>query len=887
MKQWNLSTKIVIAFSALVTLTAGSLTLGQYWQLRISQRQALKDRLLEIVQLAAPQIDSDYHSLIVSPQDTSTAYYQINWNKLKNIQAASDDILRIYTVRQQSDESYRYVLNYLPEQGFSVAKVGEALKTPPPLLTNNLALTQPQVGQHITRNSQNIPVLYGYAPIQGEFKRTDGLLVVELDARPVLQRELRSQIITLIIFLGILPLTWGVVWYLAQSLVVRPTLALNKAAKKLADGAWDEIIPTRRRDELGALARSFNHMAQQLKESFQSLEDYSQNLELKVEERTQKLKESQQLLNLVMNNIPQSIFWKDRHSNYLGSNQSFARIAGLTPEIIVGKTDYDLPWTRAEADFFVECDRRVMESGKAELGIVEPQQQADGKQAWIETSKVPLYDLDGKVIGIIGIFQDITSYKEAIAAAQQASEAKSEFLANMSHELRTPLNGILGYAQILEHSKGLSGKERDGINIIHQCGSHLLTLINDVLDLSKIEARKLELMPIGVHLPALLKSVVEICKIKAEQNDIEFIYRPSSRLPEGVEVDEKRLRQVLINLLGNAIKFTDQGSVTLQVDVLSLSKTHTSILFQVIDTGIGIAKENLTKLFEAFEQVGDQKKQSEGTGLGLAISQQIVRLMGGTIQIKSELGKGSEFFFTVDLPLAPDWTQQQTTLGGGDRMVGYAAGQCRQILVIDDRWENRAVIQNLLEPLGFDIIEAENGQDGLAQLQTHQPDLIITDLAMPVMDGFEFLQHIRSSDEFKSIRVIVSSASVRQEDQQMALDHGGDDFLAKPVNANELFTSVANQLQLTWIYEAKTNSEELLTDVLIPSFSVLKQLLNSAQEADMKTLRGQLTELTESDQAYILFAEPILKLSQQFDAEKIEELLSKYLHKELHYAQEN
>ncbi len=477
--------------------------------------------------------------------------------------------------------------------------------------------------------------------------------------------------------------------------------------------------------------------------------------------------------------------------------------------------------------------------------------------------------------------------QEAKLLADQANQAKSEFLANMSHELRTPLNGILGYAQILGRSKALPSKEREGINIIHQCGSHLLTLINDVLDLSKIEARKLELIPIGVYLPALLRSVVEICKIKAEQKGIEFIYRLSSRLPEGVETDEKRLRQVLINLLGNAIKFTDQGTVTLQVDVLSLSETHASILFQIIDTGVGIAEENLTKLFEAFEQVGDQKKQSEGTGLGLAISQRIVRLMGGTIQVKSQLGKGSEFYFTVELPLAPDWVEQQGNLERSNRIIGYEGRPC-QILVVDDRWENRTVIQNLLEPLGFEIIDAENGQEGLAQLQANQPDLVITDLAMPMMDGFEFLRHIRDSDELKHTRVIVLSAAVSQLDQRMALDNGGDDFLAKPVNAGALFTSLANQLQLTWQYEAKentvTNAKTVSTEAILPTRQILEALLQSAQEADIKTLRAQLAKLTKADPIYMPFAEPILQLSRQFEVEEIEALLQKYLAEGLHHA---
>ncbi len=473
-----------------------------------------------------------------------------------------------------------------------------------------------------------------------------------------------------------------------------------------------------------------------------------------------------------------------------------------------------------------------------------------------------------------------TELKAAKLLADGANQAKSEFLANMSHELRTPLNGILGYAQILGREKSLAEKEFRGINIIYQCGSHLLTLINDILDLAKIEARKLELASNALHLPSLLHSVVEMCRIKADQKGIEFFYKPSSRLPEGVLADEKRLRQVLINLLGNAIKFTDQGSVTLGIDVLEISDTQVSLLFQVIDTGVGITAEDCDKLFQAFEQVGDQEKQSEGTGLGLAISQRIVNLMGGTIQVKSQLGEGSEFFFIAELPLANDWAKQQSTLKSGDRIIGYDGKRC-QILVIDDRWENRAVVQNLLEPLGFEILEAEHGQAGLELLQTQQPDLVITDLAMPVMDGFRFLEQVRNREDLKHTKVIVSSASVSQTDQQMALDAGGDDFLAKPVDVPFLFQTIAQQLQLTWIHEtpaeSTSNSTTVITELVLPPSAILEALLKTAETADIKSLRHQLNTLVDEEPVYRPFADTVLQLASQFMTEEIEELLEQYL----------
>ena len=464
--------------------------------------------------------------------------------------------------------------------------------------------------------------------------------------------------------------------------------------------------------------------------------------------------------------------------------------------------------------------------------------------------------------------------------AEVASQAKSDFLANMSHELRTPLNGILGYAQILSRSKALRAKERNGITIIHQCGVHLLALINDVLDFSKIEARKLELIPTPLHLPSLLQSVVEICKIKAEQKGIELIYQPSSRLPDGIEADEKRLRQVLINLLGNAIKFTDRGFVTLQVDVLDLSETQVSLLFRAIDTGIGIAEDDLERLFEAFEQVGDRQKQSEGTGLGLAIVQRIVQLMGGTIEVESELGRGSEFFFTIAPPLVKDWVKRQTEMAGGDRIVGYK-GNRRTILIVDDRWENRAVVSNLLEPLGFTAIEAENGREGLEKLRGLQPDLVVTDLAMPEMDGFEFLQHIRRAEDLKHHKIIVSSASVSQGDRQKALDAGGDRFLAKPIDARALFAALAECLNLQWLYETPAESDVAPVEVVLPARQILEVLLDLARRDKIKALREQLEKLVDEDRIYTPFVEPILQRTQQFQTEEIEELLQEYLGKDI------
>lgn len=307
--------------------------------------------------------------------------------------------------------------------------------------------------------------------------------------------------------------------------------------------------------------------------------------------------------------------------------------------------------------------------------------------------------------------------KQAKETADSANRAKSEFLANMSHELRTPLNGILGYTQILQRSAKLDRKDQRSINVIHQCATHLLTLINDVLDLSKIEARKMELDPQDFSLSTFLQSVVEMCSIRAEQRGIEFQYEFDQNLPKRVHADEKRLRQVLINLLGNAIKFTDRGHVALSVEVCATpAQAAHRLRFEVQDTGTGMSPEQLQKIFLPFEQVGTVEKRSEGTGLGLTISQTIVELMGGSIQVESQVNQGSRFWFEVDLATAIDELIEAPQFQVNS-IIGVI-GSRRKILVVDDREENRSVLRSLLEPIGFEVFEAETGKRGLGRSAT-------------------------------------------------------------------------------------------------------------------------------------------------------------------------
>jgi len=817
-----------------------------------------------------------------------------------------------------------------------------------------------------------------------------------------------------------------------------------------------------------------------------------------------QLSQSLAWLQLVVDQLPQTIFWKDIKSNFLGCDQSFARLAGLnSPEEIIGKSDYDLPWTKEESDWYRECDRRVMESNRPEYGILETQLNAAGKLTWLETNKIPLHDADGKVMGILGTFEDVTARQEtknrkslrkldleslgdisehktaevaleyqlqktqllnqitqairqslntqeifetatrqisqflkvdrvgvfqleqnlnqaatlnerklvkfigqdmiteenpiltnllqecffdtyravdyqqgevlgiadiqtadlrdthqdflasldiraylvvplllqgsnlwgllciyqssiprqwkpaeikfmqkiavqlsialyqaqlleqekqqrnlldrqnkqlrqAKEDAEQANIAKSSFLANMSHELRTPLNVILGFSQVMYRDQTVTPQHQETLRIINQSGEHLLALINDVLEITKIEAGKTSLKTDSFDLYHLLDSVEEMFSFKAKSQGLELVFERMSNVPVYIKSDLGKVRQILINLLNNAIKFTPQGEVRLTTTAIAIDTNLVNLSFAVTDTGVGIAATEIEQLFNPFVQTEAGTKFGQGTGLGLSIGRKFARLLGGDITVESNYGSGSTFTFSLPVKLAARVENNCQSLR---RAIALAPEQpAYRILVVDDQKENRLLLNHLLTTMGFEVKEAVNGRESIAIWSTWNPDLILMDIHMPLMNGIDATIAIKTQGKDNPIPIIALTASAFDESKQAVLQAGCDDFLSKPIKDTLLFDKIAQHLAVTYIYESEASINPLadrqnlaLEDLSFMPPHWLARVNQAASQLNDQLLLELIAEIPED---YDLVKQGLTSKIANFDFDVILELLT-------------
>jgi PAS domain S-box-containing protein len=456
--------------------------------------------------------------------------------------------------------------------------------------------------------------------------------------------------------------------------------------------------------------------------------------------------------------------------------------------------------------------------------------------------------------------------------AEEADRLKSVFLTTMSHELRTPLNAILGYAQILGHDPSLGERQAEGLNTIRQSGEYLLTLINDILDLSKIEAGRFTLNPAPIKLPPFLQAVAETVAVKAEQKGLGFIFDAAPDLPEAAVFDERRLRQVLLNLLGNAVNFTDQGQVILRVRSQTADGEQLRLRFEIEDTGIGIAAEQLEVIFHPFEQVGATQGRSGSTGLGLAISRQLVRLMGSDIRAESEPGRGSRFWFEFLAPLVGDAAAAAAPAEGA--VIGYD-GDRRKLLVADDVAANRRMLAELLRSLGFEVCEAADGPEAVALVQTERPDLVLMDVMMPLMAGPEATRRIHELPGCGALPVFAVSAGAASEEQARSLAAGACAFIPKPIDHKLLLDLIGSRLNLTWI-EAPTPAVST-GPLLAPPPEEMEILRRLALTGNMRDIRQRSEHIRALDPRYVPFADRLHDLARRYQSQAILALVRQHL----------
>jgi len=621
--------------------------------------------------------------------------------------------------------------------------------------------------------------------------------------------------------------------------IVRPIMDVEKTARAIAAGDLTRRLAVSRRDEIGHLAESFNAMSDHLQRTLTELRDevvvrqqaeaellrHREQLEVLVAERTTALRESELRYRTVANFTNDWETWLGEDGQYRYVSPSCERITGYRAEEFMADPELLLRILhREDRERFKEHLVRNRDATRVETQEFRLLRR-DGRTIWVEHICQPVHDERGRYLGTRASNRDVTEHKHlaielarARDQAQGANRAKSTFLANMSHELRTPMNAILGFAQLLQQDASLSEEQLRHVATIARSGRHLLTLINDVLEISKIEAGKSALDLQSMDLIELIESIEDMVRLRAENKRLALVVTVDPQVPRNVRGDAKKLRQVLINLLGNAIKFTTHGGVSLRVDIEPGPRGR--IRFEVADTGCGIAAEDREHIFEAFFQTAESSVSGEGTGLGLSISREYTELMGGRLTLESAPGKGSTFRFA--LPLKPINESELDRPKTGGRVVGLAPGQPRyRILIVEDRPDNRELLCQLLKSVGFEVRSAENGERALNVFHTWHPHLVWMDMRMPVMDGYEATRRIKASPQGHNTVVLALTASAFEEDRAAVLASGCDGFLRKPLEVDVIFAAMSEHLGVRYQYAEDLHPQPVGIDALLPDAQAL------------------------------------------------------------------
>ena len=587
------------------------------------------------------------------------------------------------------------------------------------------------------------------------------------------------------------------------------------------------------------------------------------------------LVESEKKYRYLYENTPVMLYSIDSQDRIVSVSKYWLKKMGYKSEEVIGKksSDFITPESRQHAQKILpELFRTGSCHNVFYQWVCKDGKIIDGLLSAISEME------QGRIVRSLAVVIDITEQRQK-EKLEEANRAKDSFIAHMSHELRTPLNSILGFSNILQRDSSLDTEQRKNIDIIHQSGEHLLTLINDILDLSKLTADKLELKYYDFNLVRFLHDITTIFEARAREKGLNFITRISDDIPQMVSADETRLRQVLLNLLSNAIKFTTFGSVTLSVSLNSIehNSNFRTIRFQVIDTGRGISKDKYNVVFAPFGQVDQTNQDSEGTGLGLPICQNILNLMNSELFLGSKIDKGSCFWFDLSLEDVSNSSYLPNTTLLETQEPRSLTTPCK-VLIVDDNQDNRFLLVQYLMPLGFTIAEADNGQSGMAIAEEFQPDAILLDLLMPVMDGREMSRRLTRHPQLKQAIVLIVSANIQSIQDSSNISCDG--FLAKPVNLDRLLALLEQKLQLNWkidSLDADTQTQVESSDFIFPSPEKLTDLLELVNFGRMTELLEQMDFLERADSQYTDFAREIRQLAENCQQDKLEQLIKNSL----------
>jgi PAS domain S-box-containing protein len=597
-----------------------------------------------------------------------------------------------------------------------------------------------------------------------------------------------------------------------------------------------------------------------------------------------RLQESEKRFRAAFEQAAVGMVQADLTGRLVRVNQAFCNLLGYSATELCAKTYADIthPADLAQDQANVIC----LLAGEVPSFVMEKRYlRSDGAVVWSNLTVSLIRDSVGEPQYFIGVISDITDRKQAAAALQQlnleleqrvetrtqelqtametaeaANRAKSTFLANMSHELRTPLNAILGFTQLMARDLALSIENREYLGIINRSGEHLLNLINDILEMSKIEAGQVQMNVSSFDLIALLDALQDMFLLRAKHKGLDLLIECDAALPRYLKTDEHKLRQVLINLVGNAIKFTANGQVALRVGLASAllaepnAATTVALTFKVDDTGLGIDPSDIDSLFQPFTQVNQTDNPQEGTGLGLPISRQFIHLLGGELTVDSQPGVGSTFSFTIPVEVV-DWAAAPASDSVTQWVIGLVPGQpSYRILVADDNDTHRQLLVRLLQSIGLEVREANHGQMAIALWQSWRPHLIWMDTRMPELDGYTATQRIRELEAGQRVtKIIALTANAFEENRVQALDSGCDDFVRKPFQISQLFNKMADHLGLAYQYgqacptspanPASTAPLAVLANLQDLPIAIVEQLYQATLQLDNQQLAILITQL--------------------------------------------